>query len=301
VGDTSRVVYPRSAIKALQAIPLIESGAADRFGFGKPEIALACASHHGTERHTRLAAKMLRKAGREERDLGCGPHWPMGEAAGAEMTRRGGHPTRLDNNCSGKHTGMVATCVHTEAPVAGYTDPEHPVQVAIRQRLTAIVGFVYGPQTCGIDGCSAPNWASPIHNLAHAFALIGTRSGAAAPHAAALERILDACWAEPELVQGPGGLDSQVLARLSGRVYMKTGAEGVYCACVPALGLGIALKIDDGATRASQAVVMEILARLVPDAADLVPPAVIKDFNGRPAGERRMSAELASALDGMRV
>ena len=297
LGDVGRPVFPRSAIKPLQCLPLIETGAADRFGFGAAEVALACASHAGTERHAGLAAAMLARAGLTADALGCGAHAPSDEAAEAKLVREGKRPTALHNNCSGKHAGMMATAIHCGDPPAGYWRPDHPAQVRIRRTLEELIGRPLGSDVVAVDGCSAPNWAVPLADLARAFAQFVTGEGAGAGHRVAAERIAAACWEAPDLVAGDGRLDTEVMRRLPGEVLMKTGAEGVYCAALPKLGLGVALKVDDGAKRAAEALIMSIIAHLLPSARPLVPGGVLKNWRGLIVGEIRVAPAFLAALD----
>jgi L-asparaginase II len=301
VGDVDRPIFPRSAIKAFQCLPLVETGAADRFGFGDAEIALACASHSGTERHVAVAAAMLERAGLDRSALGCGVHSPRNNAAERELWRTGTKPSALHNNCSGKHSGMLATAVHLGEPTAGYWRPDHPVQLRVRSTLEEFVGSSLGEEVRGIDGCSAPNWAIPLASLARAFACFVTGEGAGATHRSAAQRIAKACWSQPELVGGPGRLDTIVMGRWPGQIFMKTGAEGVYCGALPGHGLGFAVKIDDGAGRASEVVVLRLIERLVPGAAELDHERTLKNWRGLEVGERRASATLARALDGLKI
>ena len=236
-------------IKAIQCLPLIETGAADRYGFANPEIALACASHTGTDRHTRLAADMLARVGLAERDLGCGAHPPLGASAAKALWLSGRDATQLHNNCSGKHAGMLATAVHLGEPTEGYFEPDHPVQRRVLETLSQLCDCRLGPEVMGRDGCSVPNWAMPLSTMATLFARLVTGEGLPPARRAAIERILAACWAEPDLVAGPGRADTVVMRNLPGEVFMKTGAEGVYCGGFPELGIGFALKVDDGAAK----------------------------------------------------
>lgn len=297
LGDVGRPVFPRSAIKSMQALPLIESGAADRYGFGPAEIALACASHSGTERHTALALSMLKRAGLDQEALGCGSHVPGHEPTAKAMARAGAEPTALHNNCSGKHSGMLATAAHLGEAPADYWRPEHAVQRRIRTTLCDVTGLALGEDVRGIDGCSVPNWAMPVAALATAFARMATGEGLPRPRAEAARRIMAACWAEPELVSGPGRLDAHLMAGLPRRLFSKTGAEGVYCAALPERGLGIALKAEDGNPRASHAAMAAIACRLFPE---LRPPpalAPLKNWRGFEVGQVRVGADLARALD----
>jgi L-asparaginase II len=296
VGDVHRPVYPRSAIKAFQCIPLLETGAADRFGFGAAELALACASHSGSERHVAVAAGMLAKANLGAEALACGAHDPLDPRSARDLVRRDGVPSALHNNCSGKHAGMLATAVHLREPVAGYWRPRHAVQQRIRAVLEEFTGVDLTSSEPGIDGCSAPNWAVPLAGLARAFARFGSLDVEAPARRAAVARILNACWAEPELVAGVGRLDTTLLRRFAGSLFVKTGAEGVYCGAFPALKLGFALKVDDGAKRASEAAVSALIARFLPGASDLAEPVVLRNWSGREVGELRCSGDFAAAL-----
>ena len=177
LGDVERLVFPRSAVKALQALPLIETGAADRFGFGAAEIALACGSHAGTERHTHLAAAMLERAGLSESALGCGAHAPLGASAANALIKAGEVPSQLHNNCSGKHAGMLATAVHLKEPIKGYWEPAHPVQARVHEALVDLSGLPLGDDVRGFDGCSVPNWAMPLSAMARMFAKLVTGAG----------------------------------------------------------------------------------------------------------------------------
>lgn len=301
VGEVNRPVFARSAVKAMQCLPLIESGAADHFGFGKAEIALACASHTGTERHVALAAAMLERARLAERDLGCGAHAPMSPSAATALIRSGGHASQLHNNCSGKHAGMLATAVHLQEPTDRYWEVDHPVQRRIRRVMADLTGLELGADMLGIDGCSVPTWAMPLSAMAQMFARLVTGEGLSAERQAAARRILEACWAEPELVAGVGRADTTVMRKLPGRIFMKTGAEGVYCGGFPELGIGFALKIDDGATRASAGATIALIERILPDAKGLADRGHIKNWRGAEVGLIRTSPELERALDGLKV
>lgn len=299
LGDIRRPVYPRSAVKSFQTLAMLETGAADRFAFGDAEIALSCASHNGSEAHTRVAAGMLAKAGQDESALGCGAHVPMGDAAMAAFHRSGAVMTQLHNNCSGKHAGMVAACVHCGEPVDGYWRPEHPHQRRIHRILAEFTGEPLAEDVRGTDGCSAPNWAASLAGLAHAFAQLGSGEGAAMSRRATTERILAACWKAPEMVAGPGRLDTEMMTALAGEVFVKTGAEGVYCGALPRLGLGFALKIDDGATRASQAVTSHLIGRLARGGERFAAPTVLRNWRGTEVGAIRPAAELLRMLDAL--
>ncbi len=263
IGDIECPVFPRSAVKAIQALPLVESGAADACGFGDRELALACASHSGEPEHAALAAAMLARAGLDGEALECGAHWPLGEAATIELARAGKTPTVLHNNCSGKHAGFLCACCHMELERQGYVGAEHPYQMMIRDAMEAVTGAAHGPDNRAIDGCSIPTYAVPLRALALGFARMATGHGFGPVRASAARRLFGACMAEPFYVAGTDRADTKIMRTGGGRVFVKTGAEGVYCAALPELGLGVALKCDDGATRASEAMVARVLANLL--------------------------------------
>jgi L-asparaginase II len=299
VGDVRAPVFPRSAIKALQCLPLLESGAADHFEFGDREIAIACASHSGTAAHAELAASMLARAKLDHMALGCGAHEPILESAARALAASGAKPTALHNNCSGKHAGMCACAVHHKEDPAGYWKPDHPVQQRIVKVLREYTSEALGADVRGIDGCSAPNWAVPVASLARAFAAFITAEGPGKAHRAASERIAKAVWAAPDMVAGPGRLDTIVMSKAPGRVFMKTGAEGVYCGAFPHLGLGFAVKIDDGAKRASEAVIMALLHHVLPETRGLGDGGVIRNWAGMEVGTMRVTGVVERALEGL--
>ena len=301
LGDVVQPIYPRSSIKALQALPLIETGAADHFGFGAQEIALACASHTGTERHTRLVAAMLERIGLNEEALGCGPHMPLGGAAAKALNESHRKPTQLHNNCSGKHAGMLATALYLGEPTAGYWQVDHPVQQRILHVLVEMSGVALGPEVTGFDGCSVPNWAMPLSTLARMFARFATGNGLAPERRIAVERILAACWEYPELIAGKGCTDTIVMRELPGRVFLKTGAEGVYCGAFPELGLGFALKIDDGTKRAAAGATMALVERHYPLGLGLMNRKSTKTWRGIEVGTIRSSAAFEDALAGLKT
>ena len=301
LGDVSSPVYPRSAIKALQALPLIETGAADRFGFGAGEIALACGSHAGTERHASLAASMLERAGLTPSALHCGAHAPLGTSAANALIASGQAPSQLHNNCSGKHAGMLATAVHLGEPTAEYWQPGHKVQKRVHRILEEVSGVELGVEVRGTDGCSVPNWAMPLSVLARTFARLATGEGLTAKRRQAVGRLLKACWENPELVAGRGRADSVVMRALPSLVFMKTGAEGVYCGAFPALGLGFALKVDDGGKRASAGAAMALVERVYPAVRGLMPYGEIKTWWGVEVGTIRSAAAFEAALQKLKA
>ena len=262
LGDIERPVFPRSAVKVLQALPLVASGAADRLGLSDDELAIACASHCGEAVHTQTTARMLAKAGLDVAALECGTHWPYLDAASRALAAQGAEPSALNNNCSGKHAGFLclACAMHGGADLRryarGYVQRDHPVMREVTAALQATTGcdLRHAPQ--GIDGCSIPTFAIPLRQLAHAFARVGTGTGLSDSHAAAARRLRAAVASAPFMVAGSGRFDTRVMERLGERVFCKVGAEGVYCAALPERGLGVAIKIDDGNNARACEVVM---------------------------------------------
>jgi L-asparaginase II len=263
VGDVARPVFPRSAIKPLQALPLVESGAADRYVFGDEELALACASHSGEPVHVEGVARMLAKAGLDVTALACGTHWPSSHAAAFALARTGA-PSALHNNCSGKHAGFLCVACATGVDHAGYWRPEHAVQRAVLAVLQDLTGAVL-PEDCrAIDGCSVPTWAMPLQNLAGAFAKFGTGRGLGSERARAAARLRAACAQKPWYVAGTDRFCTEIMRLLGPRALVKPGAEGVFCGALPQQGLGIAIKCDDGAGRAAEAIMAALIARFLP-------------------------------------
>ena len=295
LGDVRRPVFPRSAVKAFQCLPLITSGAAEALGYGDREISIACASHSGTPAHADLAASMLARAKLTEAAL-CGAHEPMHEASARALAASGAKPSQLHNNCSGKHSAMCGCAVHHKEDPAGYWLPDHPVQQRIAKVLSAYTGEALGADVRGTDGCSAPNWAIPVASLATAFARFITAEGPGKAHRAASERITRAVWAAPDMVAGPGRLDTLVMSKVPGKVFMKTGAEGVYCGAFPHLGIGFAVKIDDGTKRASEAVMQALLAHVLPETRGIADGSVIKNWRGAEVGTMKVSDAVVRAF-----
>ena len=265
LGDIDRPVFPRSAVKLLQSLPLVESGAADRFGLSDEELALACASHNGEPAHTRTAASVLVKAGLDESVLECGAHWPYHEASAHALAAAAAAPSALHNNCSGKHAGFVCLgCLLAEgqdrrAFLAGYVKPEHAVMREVSAAVQAATGCDLSRVPRGTDGCSIPTYAIPLRQLAHGFARAGSGIGLGAGRAAAARRLRQAVARAPFMVGGSARFDTDVMQALGERVFCKVGAEGMYCAALPGQGLGIAIKVDDGNTSRACEVAMAAL------------------------------------------
>jgi len=302
LGDVQRPIYPRSAVKAIQAIPLIESGAADAFGLTDDELAVACASHSGDVVHLEAVRSLLAKAQLDESYLACGAHWPVSEETMRALMRAGRRPQSIHNNCSGKHAGMLATAVKLGLEPRGYERPDHPLQVMIGQTISETCCVALDHTRMGVDGCSVPTWALPLSALARGFARLGTGVGLTPARASVAQRLIAACFASPILVAGEGRFDTIVMAALAPTIFVKGGAEGVHCAALPELGLGIALKIDDGAKRATEHALSEVLAALVPEAAQVLTAQLedeLLNWRGISVGRVLASEALVRATSGL--
>lgn len=263
VGDVAAPIFPRSAVKPLQALPLIESGAADRYALADEELALACASHAGEPAHVESVARMLAKAGLDASALACGTHWPSSQAAAFALAKTGA-PSALHNNCSGKHAGFLCVARAMAIDHAGYWRPEHPVQAQVHAVLEDLSGASLPQDRRAVDGCSVPTWALPLKDLARAFAKFGTGHGLAPSRARAAARLRTACAQKPWYVAGTGRFCTEIMQQFGSRALVKTGAEGVFCGALAELGLGVAVKCEDGAGRAAEAIVAALLARFLP-------------------------------------
>jgi len=297
-GEIDEPVFPRSAVKALQSLPLVESGAADALRLNDAEIALACASHSGAATHVETAAAMLAKAGLEVASLACGAHWPLGEEASRALSRVGQTPSPLHNNCSGKHAGFLCLACASGWQTRGYEQAAHPVQRAAKAAIADVTGAALGEDVCATDGCSIPTYAVPLRGLALGLARLATGASLSPSRAAAAKRIFAAVAANPEMVAGEGRFDTEVIRLFGPRVFVKTGAEGVYCAALPEFGLGFAVKADDGATRAAQAMIATLIGRFLPaDGEDRVrlesfAAPVLRNWNGIVVGGLRSAGPL---------
>ena len=263
-GNPDEIILPRSSLKPLQALPLIQSGAAKAFGLTSSQLALACASHQGAGIHTRPVQDWLKALGQTDADLRCGPQWPADRPSANGLVKTDDTPCQYHNNCSGKHCGFLTLSAHLGAGPE-YVNPEHPVQVQAKAAIEEICeeridGFA-------IDGCSAPNFALSLKGLAHGMAKIANHE------------LTDAMMTHPELVAGTGRACTELMQSAPGEFAVKTGAEGVFIAILPKQKIGVALKIEDGATRASEAAMAALLVRL--GAADADHAMVQKRLNPR--------------------
>jgi len=259
-GDPERLTFPRSANKPLQALPLIESGAADRFSLSPREISFSCASHRGAVIHVDAAAAMLARIGLDVGALECGAHMPIDDAHATRMIRAGEAPTALHNNCSGKHSGMLTHAVHCGDDPKGYIRPDHPVQRRVTRAVMEICGVI-GEPPHGVDGCGIPTFVIPLRNLAIGMARLVDRGGLAADRAAAAARIVAGMASAPEMVAGEGEFVTEAMRVAGDMAVVKSGAEGVFTGALRQKGLGFALKAEDGAGRAAEVAAAEFLKR----------------------------------------
>ncbi len=293
-GDPAAVIFPRSSCKMIQALPLVESGAADAAGLGPRQLALACASHNGAALHVGAVGDWLHGLGLAEPDLRCGAHMPQDPAEHRRLLCSDQPPCQLHNNCSGKHAGFLTWNRHHRGD-ADYHLPEHPLQQAIAAATAEVCDET--PAGFGIDGCSAPNFAVSIAGLARAMAGFAAASEGVGQGARgqAQRRLVQAMLAHPELVAGEGRACTELMRAMGGRVAVKTGAEAVFVAIAPERGLGIALKIEDGATRGSEAAITALLVHygLLDPAHPVVGKYLrrpLRNWRGVDVAQRRLAA-----------
>jgi L-asparaginase II len=295
-GDPTAPVFPRSAIKALQAWPLLAGGAADRFGLTGAELALACASHTGLPQHTETALAMLRRAGRDVECLECGSHWPSSPSAARALAAAGHAPTALHNNCSGKHAGFVCVAVAAGQDPSGYIRPDHPTMAHVTQAVAAATGATLGGANRGTDGCSIPTYQIPLAAIATGFARFGTGRHLPEGFAQAAARLRTAAAENPVMLGGLGRIDTEVTQAMGEAVFLKTGAEGVHAGAISGLGLGFAIKADDGGNRASDAFAAALIRHYLPghEVLDRWAASTLTNWNGIAVGEIRAAAIGAS-------
>lgn len=291
-GDAEKVIYPRSSCKMLQALPLIESGAAAAHGLGAEHLALACASHQGAAIHTDRVQLWLNDLGLSVSDFRCGPQKPSDKDAHEALVRAGKQPCQIHNNCSGKHSGFLTLNKHLGAG-SEYGEVDHPVQVAARASFEEMTGET--AEFYGIDGCSAPNFSTSVAGLARAMARMARPQGTGA-RAQAATQLVEAMRMHPDLVAGEGRACTELMRAMDGKVAVKTGAEAVFVAILPEQGLGMALKIVDGGTRAAEAAIAALLVKY--GALDAKHPMAVKrmhgpilNWNGINTGHMRISAD----------
>ncbi|SEP77995.1 asparaginase [Devosia sp. YR412] len=292
-GDIERPIFPRSAIKSMQALPIFTREAEGKFHHTAEELALACASHHGETEHVATANGLLTRIGLSAADLECGAHAPTNAAARDALRAAGGEPSPLHNNCSGKHSGMLSVALAMGVPTAGYVGREHEVQKAVRAAVEAVIGESLTEDKCGTDGCSIPTYAAPLRAFAYGFARMSTGKGITPELGQAAQRLFNAAISHPHLVAGTGHADTLLMTAFKGRLMQKVGAEGVQCGAIRDKGWGYALKCDDGNIAASQAMLAGLLLKLAdPDTEqrkllETLAHQTIKSVRGAEVGELR--------------
>ena len=286
-GNPSLLVYPRSAVKSLQAIPLVESGALDAFGLSSEDLALACASHSGEPCHVERLGHWLSRIGLDPSALMCGAHPPFDDDAAAALIRAGMPATAVHNNCSGKHLGLLTTILHHREPLAGYLHPDHPAQRRVAEVLEAMVGVACAQVPMAIDGCGVPTWAMPLAALATAMARLAAPPALPPARLAALLRVREAWRDHPALIGGRTSFDTGVMEEASGAVLVKSGGEGVAVAVLMEQRLGIALKIEDGTPRGKNVALAALLRRFGVAVSDALAVPVLMNWSGRLVGVLR--------------
>jgi len=290
-GDPGLHAFWRSSMKPFQAIPFVRDGAYAALRLGPPELALACASHHGTPRHVEHVSRILAAAAVDESGLACGPHRPLDEEAARDLDRQGILPGRIHNNCSGKHSAMLAVAASRGWPLGGYHEIDHPLQAEVRATLEGWLDEDPEALEWGVDGCGVPTPRLSLASMAAAYARLGSSRD---PSVGA---IVAAMTENPTLVSGPGALSAALMRATDGRLLVKEGAEGVLCLCEPGRAWGAAIKVRDGAFRAVGPAVIDLLgsAGLIGDderrsLAAFARPAV-PNTRGETVGELSVQAE----------
>ncbi|OWA33602.1 L-asparaginase [Saccharibacillus sp. O16] len=263
VGDPQRLTFPRSSMKPFQAVPVIESGAADAYDYGDAEISLSCASHSGEPIHRDTVLDVLSRAHLSENDLQCGTHIPRDGESYRKLIREGRELTPVFSNCSGKHSAMLLTAVHLHEDTETYREIEHPHQQRILEVISNVCEVPVEEIGIGVDGCGVPVHRLPLQNVALGFARLAKPEGTvSAQRAEALNRIRTGMTHRPEMVAGKHRFDTDLMRVFGGNLVAKVGAEGVECIGVADRGIGIVVKVEDGSERATSVAAMEVLRQL---------------------------------------
>lgn len=304
-GDPHHLAFFRSSAKPFQAIPLIESGAADRFGFTPAELALCCASHVGSREHQRQVAEMLAKIGLDAGSLQCGVVRPADAAEAGRVATGLISATPLQCDCSGKHAGMLAACLRLGLPIDRYLEPAHPLQRQILEMMATVMRMPVDDIGLGTDGCSLPTFAASVGAFATAYAILARATAendsSGMPHHIALRRLGTAMVAHPENVSGHGQLVTDLMIVGDGRIVAKSGAEGLLCFALPEAGLGVAIRVLDGSFRSHTVIAARVLQELgaVPEnaIAELLrrhDPRIL-NHNGRHVGDHKAVFSLSGS------
>jgi len=259
VGDINRAVFPRSSIKAVQALALFKSGAVEKFSLNNKDIAIACSSHDGDKQHVEAVQVFLDKIGCLIDDLECGEQVPVGRAARNEYFALKKPASAIFNNCSGKHAGMLAVAKALGVEIKGYSKARHAVQKLVKICIEEVIGQKLSDEKCGVDGCSIPTYAAPLTAFALGFARMASGVGLSVETQRDSEIIFNASVANPYLIRGENKLDSDLMAAFNGRLMLKIGADGVFCGALLDKKLGFSLKIDDGDIKAAEVAIANII------------------------------------------
>jgi len=294
--DADAFTYWRSCAKPFQIIPFLSSGGFDALGWGDQQLAVSCASHGGEPEHVTLVERMLHDIGLEEGDLACGPHDPSSQRGAKIVRESGSRPSRLHNNCSGKHSAMLAMAHHKSWPTRGYERRDHQVQRTILHEIALWTGVPCGKIAQAVDGCGVVVFGMTLERMARAYSrfAIAAARGEEFPR-----RVVNAMSTHPFLVGGTDRFDTALISETKGRVVSKVGAEGVHCALIPALGIGIAVKVEDGAQRAQVPALLRLLQEM-DELPDPLPPRLaewmdkpVKNTRGECVGKVTMRADIA--------
>ena len=292
-GDPTATIFPRSSCKMIQALPLLESGAAEAHGLTDRQIALSCASHQGAAIHTEAVTRWLADLGLSDADLRCGAHEPYDIAERNRLIKADEKPCQCHNNCSGKHSGFLTLNRHLKGG-SEYIDLDHPVQIAVKQAHEETTGET--SPGYGIDGCSAPNFATSVHGLARAMARFAAATGTGDARDRAMHRLTHSMATHPEMVAGETRSCTELMRAMNGRVAIKTGAEAVFVAIIPERRMGIALKITDGGTRGAEGAITALLVKL--GVLDPNHPAAKKRLNAVQKNWRGMETGIIQSAPG---
>jgi len=300
-GDVDAMVYPRSAIKSLQALALFQSGAVEKFNLTDQDLALACSSHLGEQFHVDGVKEILAKIDLTVDDLECGAHQPTHKDARYELRGRGEKPSALHNNCSGKHAGMLAVAKALGVNHKGYIEAEHPVQVLVRECVERVLDFKLSPDFCGRDGCSIPTWGAPLKSFAAGFAKMSSGSNTLpALYANAGDRLFNAAASNAKFIAGTDGFDTDAMNAFEGDLMLKIGAAGVFCGALRGKNWGFALKCDDGSMDAAHAIVAGLLNAMSVSTEETAPvlrskmAQVSKNWRGFEVGQLQSHEDIAS-------
>lgn len=260
LGDAFKVNYMRSCAKPVQVLPLVESGGVETFGFTDKELSIMCASHYAEEFHIETLKSILKKIGLSEKDLCCGMNTSLKLEYAFELAHRRVPLNQLYNDCSGKHVGMLALCLHRGYPIENYISPDHPLQKEVLDAFSEFCEVPVPDIQTGIDGCSVPVFALPLYNMALAYLKLSNPDTGSGRYNAACKRVFRAMTANPEMISGTGGFCTELMRHTGGKLIGKVGAEGVYCVGVKNTGLALAVKIEDGSMPVLSTVVLQLLS-----------------------------------------